>query len=196
MVGRSSKVTGAMVRDATVRDVRGDEIVLLTPHAPHVGRIEAQAALLTDALHEVLGGAWRLRVELGGDARARPTPAPDGRTAGSPPRDSGAQPTAMPAPPEDSDWPEAARPGGSSDPPAAKPAPARAARPAQRGGRGRGAAQPADAPAPARDFGGFDPGDEPLDDGTPGTRQSSEEQALRAVTEHFAVERIGDTGPR
>jgi hypothetical protein len=43
---------------------------------------------------------------------------------------------------------------------------------------------------------GFDPGDEPLDDGASGVRESSEAQALRAVTEHFAVERIGDTGPR
>ena len=45
-------------------------------------------------------------------------------------------------------------------------------------------------------YAGFDPGDEPLDDARPGVRESSEEQAIRAVTEHFAVERIGEGNPR
>jgi DNA polymerase-3 subunit gamma/tau len=73
------------------------------------------------------------------------------------------------------------------------------------GGRPRSEAPPPDEPPfdpdydrapPADGYEGFDPGDEPLDDATPGVRQSSAEQALRAVTEHFAVERIGDSGPR
>jgi len=49
---------------------------------------------------------------------------------------------------------------------------------------------------PAAHDTGFDPGDEPLDDARPGVRESSEEQAIRAVTEHFAVERIGEVNPR
>jgi hypothetical protein len=57
--------------------------------------------------------------------------------------------------------------------------------------------QPSDAGnGPAAHDTGFDPGDEPLDDARPGVRESSEEQAIRAVTEHFAVERIGEVNPR
>jgi hypothetical protein len=44
-------------------------------------------------------------------------------------------------------------------------------------------------------YDGFDPGDEPLDDAN-AVRESSEEQAIRAVGAHFAIERIGDTNPR
>src|SRR5690606_19727241 len=72
---------------------------------------------------------------------------------------------------------------------------------ARTGGRSRDDVPPPDEPPFDPDYDrapydGFDPGDEPIDDGTPAVRESSEEQALRAVTEHFSVERIGDTGPR
>jgi hypothetical protein len=41
---------------------------------------------------------------------------------------------------------------------------------------------------------GFDPGDEPLDDADPAAgRESSEEAALRLLTETFGAERIGET---
>jgi DNA polymerase-3 subunit gamma/tau len=45
---------------------------------------------------------------------------------------------------------------------------------------------------------GFDPGDEPVDDAEGGTvvRESSEEQALRLLTEALGAERIGGTDQR
>ena len=72
---------------------------------------------------------------------------------------------------------------------------------ARSGARRRDDAPPPDEPPFDPDYDrppydGFDPGDEPMDDAKPGVRESSEEQALRAVTEHFSIERIGDTGPR
>jgi DNA polymerase-3 subunit gamma/tau len=209
------RVVAAMLRDCAVRDVLGDELVLLTRHSAHVNKIQDQAGLLTSALYEMLGGTWRIRVEVGGDERARqesrpapPPPAGPGRTSAAPSNGG------------DDAWPEITRPGGAaSASPAqaparpatqvaaparpAKAAPARAVvsptRPSPaRGGRGRDDDAPLpDEPPFDPEYDGFDPGDEPLDDSTPGARVSSEEQALRAVTEQFpAVERIGDTGPR
>jgi DNA polymerase-3 subunit gamma/tau len=183
---RGGQKPWAVVREAAVRDVHGDEIVLLFRHSVHAEMLGAQTEVLLDALHEVLGGRWRVRPEIGGDERTRATPAPETRTTGEPAQSGGAQP-APSAPAGDDGWPEAARPGGRAATPAAPArSAARAARPAA---RGSSAVRPDDAPP-------FDPGDEPFDDEGPVARQSSEEQALLAVTEHFAVERIGDTGPR
>jgi DNA polymerase-3 subunit gamma/tau len=41
---------------------------------------------------------------------------------------------------------------------------------------------------------GFDPGDEPLDDAST-TRETSEEQAIRVLTETFGAEKIGEAKP-
>jgi DNA polymerase-3 subunit gamma/tau len=202
----------AFLRDATVRDVQSDEIVLLFRNSFHADSTSAQPELLVEALHEVLGGTWRVRVELGGDERARESAAPAVRTGDDPVSSTGAtEPSAA-----GGEWPEITRPGGAA--PAGTPAQGRAA--STRSGAGRQASKPARSgrSAPSRGgqvrddgppdeppfdpdgeraaYGGFDPGDEPLDDGTPAVRESSEAQAIRAVTEVFAVERLGDTPPR
>jgi DNA polymerase-3 subunit gamma/tau len=252
-VRRRSPRAAAVIREASVRDVHGDEVVLLFQHRVHADMLPAQAELLGEALHEVVGGTWRLRAEVGGDERTRSAPSTQGTGARSGPsaaRDAG--PSGPAAPSGDvtpsgsagaagaNDWPETAQPGGaapaepsarggSGTSAATKPA-ARPARPtpqkaapksaASGNARGAGAAQARaaagnarsgsrsrdDAPPPDEPpfdpdydrppYDGFDPGDEPMDDGTPRVRESSEEQALRAVTEHFSIERIGDTGPR
>jgi DNA polymerase-3 subunit gamma/tau len=264
IVRRRSQKAWALVRDAMVRDAHGDEIVLVFQHAAHANMFNAQADLLAEAVREVLGGTWRIRVELGGDARAgsggdarsagptRPaTPAAPDR-AGSKPTKAGAQAKAAPArtaarpaaaaaapssaaPPyaapstagssgatDDRGWPETARPGGAEaasgkvdatppppPAPARGPAPRKTAPPKGRAGGRVDSAPPPDEPpfdpdydqAPVdragldRAYEGFDPGDEPLDDATT-VRESSEEQAIRAVGAHFAVERIGETNPR
>jgi DNA polymerase-3 subunit gamma/tau len=229
LVRRHSQRVHAFLRDATVRDVQGDEVVLLFRNSFHASSTSAQPELLVDALHEVLGGVWRVRVELGGDERVHTTPSLQTRTGDDPARGNGGEGVASIGGHGD-DWPEIARPGGSAagvpaPPPAqarastrgagpGRPAakPAKASRPAPaRGGRGRDDGPPLDEPpfdpeydGPSRrsrrpdggSYGGFDPGDEPLDDGAPAVRESSEAQAIRAVTEVFAVERIGDTPPR
>jgi DNA polymerase-3 subunit gamma/tau len=207
-VKRKSARVHAFVRDASVSDVQGDELVLSFRDSFHANSASQQPALILEALHDVLGGTWRLRVQVGDggaapasasrtQAAARATTAPNpsaGRSAGG----------------ADDDWPETARPGGAGAPaqgapartatqparPAAKAAPARGARPAGTRG-GRDSAPPPDEPPFDPDYDrspGFDPGDEPLDDGRPAVRESSEQQAMRAVKDVFAVEHI-DSGP-
>jgi DNA polymerase-3 subunit gamma/tau len=255
VVRRRSQRSWALVREAAVRDVHGNEVVLLFQHAAHANMFSAQAELLGEALREVLGGTWRVRAELGGEAggAARP-PAPASRPPAAPktpeaaapaqPRSSPSAPPAsrpaatqsgspQPASPQrtssardDDGWPETARPGGVDAAPAApadvqpteRPAapaggrpkaPGRPAKAAPARGRGAPAARDSapppdeppfdpdhDRPPPARGgYEGFDPGDEPLDDASP-VRESSEEQAMRAVSAQFTVERIGEPNPR
>ena len=215
-VQRRGKVLAATLSTAvTVRDVRGDELVLVTQHSQHVRRIDSQADLLIEALYEVLGVRWRIRVEVGGDERARTTP-PAERTVAPIRRDSGARPAAG----ADTDWPEPARPGGAAPREPARPPSAReGGAPARGPARSAAKAAPAARPAPARGgrsfaepspdeppfdpeydrapYDGFDPGDEPLDDETTSVRVSSEEQAIMAITAEFpAVEPIDDTSHR
>jgi DNA polymerase-3 subunit gamma/tau len=188
-VKRKSARAHAMVREGTVSDVRGEELVLSFRHSLHAESTTAQASLVVEALHEVLGGTWRLRVEAGGAA----TPAGPARTQANPEPTGGARPTAAPS----DDWPETARPGGTAPAPASRPAPAAKAAPARttrpapaRGGR-RDDAPPPPEPPFDPDFDrapGFDPGDEPLDDEGPALRETSEQQAMRAVKGVFVVE--------
>jgi DNA polymerase-3 subunit gamma/tau len=199
VVRRRKQRAWAVVREATVRDVHGDEIVLMFQHGVHANMFDAQAALLVEALTEVLGGTWRVRAELGGDQTQRAAPASDPPAAAAP------EPSQPPeAPTTDGDWPTPATPGGAGapaaeppPPPADPPQPARRARPApQRGARSRPeAAKPQEGPAV---YDGFDPGDEPLDDAVDPSRarQTSEEQAIQLLTEHFGAEPIGGSEPR
>jgi DNA polymerase-3 subunit gamma/tau len=252
MIRRKSPKAWAVVREAMVRDVHGDEIVLVFQHAVHANMFGAQVDLLVEALRDVLGGNWRVRAELGGDTTGRPQPA---RTDPAPAPDRSEPPPTSRSTSEGADaWPETARPGGSTppadapdraandrasndpapndpapnDPAPNDPAPARTAATPARSAPARSGSAPArpaakatarpraggaprregdDAPAdeppfdpdydrpPRSMYDGFDPGDEPVDE-APAARQTSEEQAMRAVTEHFVVERIGEVKPR
>jgi DNA polymerase-3 subunit gamma/tau len=172
VIRRRSPRAWAVVREATVREVQGNEVILVFQHQVHANMFGAQAALLVEAIGEVLGGQWRVRAELGGDQTGRAPQLPEPEPAREP-ADSG-------------DWPTPARPGevkaggrGGGGP--ARSAPAKKAAPKQ-------------AAATAAADPGFDPGDEPLDDGVdPATaRQNSEEQAIRLLTEQLGAERIGE----
>jgi DNA polymerase-3 subunit gamma/tau len=66
MVRRRSQRASALIREAVVRDVQGDEIVLVFRYVAHVDMFPAQIELLAEAVQEVLGGDWRFRAELGG----------------------------------------------------------------------------------------------------------------------------------
>jgi DNA polymerase III subunit gamma/tau len=134
-VARKSKRAAAVVREATVRDVDGDTLVLVFRHSVHANMLAASPERLLDALHEVLGGSWEIRCEVGGDARAgsqgggfRPAapmigaaptrPGPSGVAAAGPARSAvtvagGAAVSAAGGAAGGGDWPEPARPGGS-----------------------------------------------------------------------------------
>jgi len=131
MVRRKSQRAWAVVREATVREVEGDTLVLVFRHAVHATMLSGSPELLVDAVGEVLGGTWQIRCELSGDQASGGTraAAPGARPAPAAP--AAAVPAA--APPA-SDWPTPARPGGDSD--EADPAPAKAA--GRGGGRGSG----------------------------------------------------------
>ena len=224
VVGRRSKKVAAWVREATVREVDGDTLVLVFRYPFHAQALSNEPELLVDAVYEVLGGRWQIRCELSGEKRAPlPSKAPPPRTpaaAGVVPR----PPAPVPAPatvrPEDlvtpgeddGGWPETAQPGGGEaspapePPPAAKPArPAKAAKTAA--SRGRTAARTpkkeADGdwptePPPDPAYEGFDPGDEPVDEvvDEKTARQTSEQQAVQLLEEAFGAEKIGEVDHR
>ncbi len=121
--GRSAKAA-AVIREAAVRDVQGDLVVLAFQHSVHANMFDSQADLLAEAMREVLPGSWRVRAELGADSAA------GSHLAGSGTPSSGAsatveRPRAVPTQsrPEarssvtrSTDWPETARPGGGPRP--------------------------------------------------------------------------------
>ena len=121
-VRRRSPRAWAVVREAVVRDVHGEELVLVFQHAVHANMFGAQADLLVEAVREVFGGSWRVRAELGSDDRAGAgrTPAaatpPVSTPPGGRPVDSG--PPAEPGSADGGGWPTPARLGGAVTDPA------------------------------------------------------------------------------
>ncbi|MGI5212893.1 DNA polymerase III subunit gamma and tau [Plantactinospora sp. CA-290183] len=104
MVNRTNKRIAALMRDAVVRDLDGDTLVL-TVKSPVLAQMLANSAsVLTDALYEELGGRWQIRCEVAGEQRGpasaalpRPAPpAPSGGTTG--PANSGPAPAGGPGP--------------------------------------------------------------------------------------------------
>jgi DNA polymerase-3 subunit gamma/tau len=165
-VGKRSKRAAAVVREASVREVDGDTIVLQFQHAVHAEMLAKAPKPVLDAVHAVLGGGWRLRCEAG-DAAQSP------RAAAAAPPPAPAPAAASPAPPDSraESWPEPARPGGSAE--AAT-------------GPGTGADQ-------QRAELGDDEVDVDGDERT--TPGSSEQQALDLLQETLGAEKIGDVAP-
>jgi len=124
MVGRRSKRAAALVREATVRDVDGDTLVLVFRHAVHADMLAASPDVLTEAVYEVLGGRWQIRCEVGGDQRPAQRPsAPAQRASATGQRSAGRPGAGRPA--ADDDWPTPARPADAvhaADPSASGPA--------------------------------------------------------------------------
>ncbi|BCL14483.1 DNA polymerase III subunit gamma and tau [Micromonospora sagamiensis] len=143
-VNRSHKKIAALMRDAVVRDLDGDTLVLTVKSAVLARMLTDHAQVLTDALYEELGGRWQIRCEVAGERGGSRAPAAPSRTAAAPPpaRPAAPPPAARPAAPERSDaaspahsaggggsaaaagpggddraeedWPEPARPGGAA----------------------------------------------------------------------------------
>ncbi|MEU4478066.1 DNA polymerase III subunit gamma and tau [Micromonospora sp. NPDC023966] len=107
-VNRIRKPAAALMRDAVVRDVEGDTLVL-TVKSPVLAQMMANhTSVLADALYEEFGGRWQIRCEVAGERGAA--------SLGGPSRPSGAARPASDAAP--------ARPAASSDSAPARPAPA------------------------------------------------------------------------
>lgn len=173
MVGQSSKKAAAFAREAVVREIDGQTLVLVFKHKIHAEGVNNDPGPLMEAVHQVLGGVWSVRCEVGGDQR----PA-SGATAARP------KAAAAPAPAEE--WPTTARAGG--------PAAARASAAATPQDDQVPYDPEFDGPArPARE--GFDPGDEPdVDTDSLAVRQTSEEQALDSLRKSFNLEKIAENG--
>ncbi|WBB93155.1 DNA polymerase III subunit gamma and tau [Verrucosispora sp. WMMC514] len=134
-VNRSNKRIAALMRDAVVRDLDGNTLVLTVKSAVLARMMSDHAQVLTDALYEELGGRWQIRCEVAGErggvspgphrgpSAPGPAPAPvdaspqvpagradQGRSGGAQRSDDPAATTAE----DGDDWPEPARPGGSA----------------------------------------------------------------------------------
>ncbi|MEH1013673.1 DNA polymerase III subunit gamma and tau [Micromonospora sp. CPCC 206060] len=155
-VNRVSKRAAGLMRDAVVRNLDGDTLVL-TMKSPQVAQMLASfATMMTDALYEEFGVRWQVRCEVAGErggtvlsgparsAPASPAPREQPRPATPP------QAPAMP-PAGGDDWPEAARPGGAAPAPVPEGGAADWPEPARPGGAAP--AQPASAPPSAPSVG-------------------------------------------
>ncbi|RKN42798.1 DNA polymerase III subunit gamma and tau [Micromonospora endolithica] len=138
-VNRSHKKIAALMRDAVVRDLDGDTLVLTVKSSVLAKMLSDHAAVLTDALYEELGGRWQIRCEVAGErggvslggssrAQARPNALPTdaGPAAPAAPAVPGPAPTsAPPASANSSSNPTSAPPASansSSNPTSAPPA--------------------------------------------------------------------------
>ncbi|WP_406082985.1 DNA polymerase III subunit gamma and tau [Micromonospora zamorensis] len=107
-VNRTNKRIAALMRDAVVRELDGDMLVLTVKSTVLAKMMADHAAVLTDALYEELGGRWQIRCEVAGErggvslsgsqrsqqaAPARPAASP---TSAPPAAPTAANPTAAP----------------------------------------------------------------------------------------------------
>ncbi|MEJ3742246.1 DNA polymerase III subunit gamma and tau [Actinomycetes bacterium KLBMP 9797] len=128
MVNNQNKRIAALVRNATVRDLDGDTVILTFQYPVHASMVSKEAQVLADAAYEVFGVRWEFRCEVAGDQRA-PEAATRAPAAPAPaPRKPAAAPAPQAAPPKpasarEDDWPEPARPGGVAPAAPAPPAP-------------------------------------------------------------------------
>ncbi|GAA4679447.1 DNA polymerase III subunit gamma and tau [Phytohabitans rumicis] len=216
MVNDRSKRIAALARNATVRELDGEALVLTFQHPVHAQMVAKEASVITEAIYEVLGVRWEVRCEMAGDQRATPMQPPK---AIPPPQK--AAPAPPPKPATSDDWPEPARPGGAAaqagaagKPPEPEPSQTNGLAAARAAAAGRVGRTPAaavktadssfageppydpefDGPRPKAAYEGFDPGDEPTDDVVDErtARQSSEQQAMQLLQQTFGAEKIGE----
>lgn len=169
-VSRRSKRAAAVAREAAVREVEGNTIVLLFQHQVHANMLSSAPEPVLEAVHEVLGGGWQLRCEAKGSTGPPTTGAATPAPAQAPPASTPAE--------RDIEWPEPARPGGAS---AGDPPP-----PHHQGADPAGAAPDS----------GPDPGDLVDEDGDAQmTAHSGEQQALDLLQRTLGAEKIGEVAP-
>ncbi|MFD1326277.1 DNA polymerase III subunit gamma and tau, partial [Micromonospora sonneratiae] len=118
MVNRTNKTLAALMREAVVRDLDGDTLVLTVKSPALSQMVSSKAAVITAALYEEWGQRWQIRCEVAGErggtssAASRPVPSmpAPARTDSRPPADRSAP--AAPAAGQaggnggDTGWPE------------------------------------------------------------------------------------------
>ncbi|GAB2943384.1 hypothetical protein GCM10027280_35110 [Micromonospora polyrhachis] len=120
-VNRTNRRIAALMRDAVVRDLDGDTLVLTVKSQVLATMLSREAAVLTAALYEEWGRQWQIRCEVTGDHRGGASPAAPRPATPSPPaparNDVRPAPGRAPAGPAgDTEWPEPVRPGGGTGP--------------------------------------------------------------------------------
>ncbi|MGC4890031.1 DNA polymerase III subunit gamma and tau [Micromonospora sp. DT227] len=107
-VNRSNKRIAALMRDAVVRDLDGDTLVLTVKSTVLAKMMADHAAVLTDALYEELGGRWQIRCEVAGER--------GGASLGGPSRPAApARPASPPPEPPARPEPGGTHPAGAAD---------------------------------------------------------------------------------
>jgi DNA polymerase-3 subunit gamma/tau len=134
IVSRKSKRAAAVVREATVREVEGETLVLVFRHSVHADMLSKSPEILVEALYELLGGHWVLRCEVGsgpaGPAGGSRLQSPPARPPTDPPSPRAAPAeaagsltragrsatpmTSSAAPMTNEEWPTLAQPGGQA----------------------------------------------------------------------------------
>ncbi|MEU7585836.1 DNA polymerase III subunit gamma and tau [Micromonospora sp. NPDC049230] len=112
-VNRTNKRIAALMRDAVVRELDGDMLVLTVKSTVLAKMMADHAAVLTDALYEELGGRWQIRCEVAGERGGVSLSGPQRSQSAAPARPAApaSTPTAAPR--------ESAAAGPTSAPPAA-----------------------------------------------------------------------------
>ncbi|MFI9642930.1 DNA polymerase III subunit gamma and tau [Micromonospora sp. NPDC051925] len=83
-VGRKSKKVAAWAREATVREVDGQSLLLTFRYPFHAQALSTEPDLLLEALYEEFGGRWQIRCEVAGE-RGGASPGGSSRPAGPAP---------------------------------------------------------------------------------------------------------------
>ncbi|MBQ1042916.1 MULTISPECIES: DNA polymerase III subunit gamma and tau [unclassified Micromonospora] len=112
-VNRSNKRIAALMRDAVVRDLDGDTLVLTVKSTVLAKMMADHAAVLTDALYEEFGGRWQIRCEVAGERGAASLGGPS-RPSGAG-RQSDAAPDRAPARPASDTSPGRPDPGAAAN---------------------------------------------------------------------------------
>jgi DNA polymerase-3 subunit gamma/tau len=177
-----SQRAAAVIREATVRDLDDNTVVLVFQHGFHAAALTKAPEVLQEALYQVLGVRLDIRCEVGGNAvRGLGVPEPRNLVAASPSRPAGKsaiqrvrhETQATPASPggDEEPWPDLPPPVDEDE--SFTPT------------------SPAPAPS-AITYEGFEPGDEPVDEIVDAAivHRTSEEQAMKLLSNMLGAEKI------
>ncbi|MEV7984769.1 DNA polymerase III subunit gamma and tau [Micromonospora sp. NPDC085948] len=95
-VNRTNKRIAALMRDAVVRELDGDMLVLTVKSTVLAKMMADHAAVLTDALYEELGGRWQIRCEVAGERGGVSLSGPQRAQSAAPTRPAAPAPAANP----------------------------------------------------------------------------------------------------
>jgi DNA polymerase III subunit gamma/tau len=109
-VRRASPRSAAVVREAIVREVDGNTLVLVFKHPFHAQALSGDPRHVIEALSEVIGGKWQVRCEMSGQQSEMPPPMP---VTTSPVERPARPETATPAQPAAAERPKGPQPTGA-----------------------------------------------------------------------------------